>query len=257
MRRTPFGACSSAHRASVASRRRACVPRYQRRGCGSAGKRCIGGSAEKTMAGSSKRVRSSVASASSRARHSFWGVRAVTSFTPIAITAASKGCTGMACSRAVRSSIIAPVRATRRHVTGRPSACASRVGNSPESAWACVSTPTPAADESPAINRRKGAAIGAIAAGGLVAQCASPSRAPAASGNLGVVRRTRRPCATSTGASATVAIRWSGTSAELREVRLALLQEGREGFARLRRAQHRAELVAFFGHALRHHGPKP
>lgn len=59
----------------------------------------------------------------------------------------------------------------------------------PLNASSCVCAPTPAAAESPATSKRSNGPLPL-----------APSRAPSGSGNKATVRRTRRPCASKTGA---------------------------------------------------------
>src|SRR4029078_6982889 len=78
-----------------------------------------------------------------------------------------------------------------------------------------------------------------------------PSRRPAASGSTGARRRVAIAWATSSGASATLTASAAAGCAtcpaisELREVGLALLEEGAERFLRLGALQAGAEVLAF------------
>ena len=143
-------------------------------------------------------LRSQLASASRIATARCEGICSTTSLTPVATTARSKWPSAPAWfSRCSRCSVCAefnPERATSFHCTSASSLAASSAASGAARASRWCTTPTPAADESPAISKRSGGPLPTL-----------PWRSPSASGSLGVRARVRIACATSSGVSSTLA----------------------------------------------------
>src|SRR5438105_6727777 len=236
-RRMAIGTCQTslrvaAQRATAASWRRASLPRIQRSGCGSSGNWCIGGSGANTTWRTCACSSSQTASAARRRTARCDGTWSTTSLTPSTTTAKSASAIGSLCTNASAWALLMPLLASSRQCTLTFACAASVRAKWPASAMSCVGTPTPAADESPTIRTRQGGPSPTM-----------PSRAPAASGSTGARRRVATACATSSGERISLAARL--TSRELREVRLALLEERAEGFLGLGTLQPLREHTAF------------
>ena len=212
-----------ARRRGGARRRRA----IRRSGCGSSGNWCIGGSGAKTTwrtpapgRAASRRARARCAA---RARIGTWSM---TSLTPVTTTATSAGRRrrSRAAARALRGGQAGAraQRATRSRAGALRRQRAAPGGRRTASSW--CATPTPAADESPAISRRSARPVAAPSV--PVARARRPRAA------RGARRARASACATSSGASASLSASDSAgwqparVGSELREVGLALLEEG-------------------------------
>ena len=193
------------HSPSARLWRRASAPAIQRSGCGRPGKSCTGGSGAKATWRTPRALRSQLASASRAATARCEEICSTTSLTPVTMTASSANSPKSASAAAARSAcarskacvcaVVRPERATSCQHTRRPLNAARCSASGGASASHCSATPTPAAEESPAI---KSVSDGP--------RPTSPLRAPSASGRRGKRARVRKACATSSGLSSSLAV---------------------------------------------------
>ena len=187
----------AAQSAKARSWRRASAPDTQRKGCGGPGNWCTGGSGANTTCATPNALRSQLAKASRVATARCEATWSMTSFTPVTTTAMSKCGRPWRCccwSRRRVWAVVRPDCATSRQLTRAAQPCATSGTNWPASASLCVTTPTPAADESPATSKRNSGPVPT-----------TPRLAPGGSGSLGSRRRVRSACTSNNGMSASLA----------------------------------------------------
>ena len=195
------------HSSSARLCRRASAPATQRSGCGRPGKSCTGGSGAKATWRTPRALRSQLASASRAATARCEGTCSTTSLTPVTMTAISATSLSATCSACSRSkacvrAVVRPERATSCQRTRRRVSAARCSARGGASASRCSATPTPAAEESPAIRSVRSSP-----------SPTTPVRAPSASGRRGRRARVRKACATSSGLSSSLAVSDMGSNA--------------------------------------------